>query len=409
MAKQRETIEELKSKLNRTELLLEINGQVAGLNDLSQILWKVIKFLTQELDADRATLFLNDCETNELYSRVAQGDLVREIRILNSVGIAGAVYQSEVGEIIHDVSKDNRFHHEIDQQTGYKTKNMICCPVKNFAGETIGVIEVLNKKAGRFTKDNLLFVEAAASRAAKSIQNAQNAELYERRRAKEIEFMNTVSDVTTEIDFNKLLKKVMEEAARLLNADRATLFLNDNKSSELFSRAAMGEGIGEIRLPNDAGIAGSVFTSGKTINIQHAYADLRFNPEFDKKTGYFTRSILCVPIRNKQSEVIGCTQVLNKRGGRFTKEDESRLMAFTQQVAISLENAKLFEDISKSKKYNESMLSSMSNGVITVNEDGIIVTCNKAGLNILNIHPSEVVTRSASDFFSDQKNGSLKR
>ena len=88
MAKKRETIEELKSKLNRTELLLEINGQVAGLNDLSQILWKVIKFLTQELDADRATLFLNDCETNELYSRVAQGDLVREIRILNSVGIA---------------------------------------------------------------------------------------------------------------------------------------------------------------------------------------------------------------------------------------------------------------------------------------------------------------------------------
>ena len=143
MAKKIETIEELKSKLNRTELLLEINGQVAGLNDLSQILWKVIKFLTQELDADRATLFLNDSETNELYSRVAQGDLVREIRILNTVGIAGAVYQSEVGEIIHDVSKDNRFHHEIDQQTGYKTKNMICCPVKNFSGETIGVIEVL--------------------------------------------------------------------------------------------------------------------------------------------------------------------------------------------------------------------------------------------------------------------------
>ena len=125
MANKRETIEELKSKLNRTELLLEINGQVAGLNDLSQILWKVIKFLNQELDADRATLFLNDSETNELYSRVAQGDLVREIRILNTVGRAGAVYQSEVGEIIHDVSKDNRFHHEIDQQTGYKTKNMI--------------------------------------------------------------------------------------------------------------------------------------------------------------------------------------------------------------------------------------------------------------------------------------------
>ena len=74
--------------------------------------------------------------------------------------------------------------------------------------------------------------------------------------------------------------------------------------------------MGEIRLPNTAGIAGSVFTSGKTMNIPYAYADLRFNPAFDKQTGYFTRSILCVPVTNKNGKVIGCTQVLNKKGGK---------------------------------------------------------------------------------------------
>ena len=78
------------------------------------------------------------------------------------------------------------------------------------------------------------------------------------------------------------------------------------------------------------------------MNIPYAYADLRFNPAFDKQTGYFTRSILCVPVAvNKDGKVIGCTQVLNKKGGKFTDEDESRLKAFTQQVAIALENAKL--------------------------------------------------------------------
>ena len=121
------------------------------------------------------------------------------------------------------------------------------------------------------------------------------------------------------------------------------------------------------------------------MNIPYAYADLRFNPAFDKQTGYFTRSILCVPIVNKIGKVIGCTQVLNKKGGKFTDEDESRLKAFTQQVAIALENAKLFDDVSKSKKYNESMLSSMSNGVITINEEDEIVTCNKSGLKILRV------------------------
>ena len=165
----------------------------------------------------------------------------------------------------------------------------------------------------------------------------------------------------------------------------------------------MGEGIGEIRLPNNAGIAGSVFTSGKTMNIPHAYADLRFNPAFDKQTGYFTRSILCVPIINKEGKVIGCTQVLNKSGGKFTEEDESRLKAFTQQVAIALENAKLFEDVSKSRKYNESMLSSMSNGVITIDSEDKIVTCNKSGLKILRINDSEILKKPSKEFFSASK------
>ena len=112
----------------------------------------------------------------------------------------------------------------------------------------------------------------------------------------------------------------------------------------------------QIRLPNHVGIAGAVFTSGKTINIPYAYADLRFNPAFDKQTGYFTRSILCVPIVNKDGKIIGVTQVLNKRGGPFTDEDESRLKAFTAQISIALENAKLFDDVQNMKNYNESML-----------------------------------------------------
>ena len=278
---------------------------------------------------------------------------------------------------------------------------MVCTPFKTVNGQIIGVIQILNKKKGRFTKDNLNFVDAIATQAAVSIQNAQNSEFFEKKRAQEMEFVSIVSDVTAEIDLSALLKRVMEEATRMLNADRATLFLNDEKTNELFSRVAMGEGIGEIRLPNTAGIAGSVFTSGETMNIPYAYADLRFNPSFDKQTGYFTRSILCVPVTNKNGKVIGCTQVLNKKGGKFTEEDESRLKAFTQQVAIALENAKLFDDVSKSRQYNESMLSSMSNGVITIDGDGKIVTCNRSGLKILKTFEKNILNTNSEDFFRD--------
>ena len=162
----------------------------------------------------------------------------------------------------------------------------------------------------------------------------------------------------------------------------------------------MGASVGEIRMPNHMGIAGAVFTSGQTINIPHAYADLRFNPAFDKRTGYFTRSILCVPVTNKAGKVIGVAQALNKRGGPFTKDDEARLRAFTAQLAIGLENAKLFDDVQNMKNYNESMLQSMSNGVVTLNEDGVIVTCNVAGLRILKASGEDILNRKAEEFFT---------
>ena len=396
-------------KLHRTEMLLSVTQKIAGLSNLSEILWTLIEMTTTELNADRGSLFLNDALTGELYSRVAQGELTREIRILNTTGIAGAIFQSGVGEIIHDAYTDDRFNNKIDEQTGYVTKNIVCAPVRTVRGDIIGVVQILNKKKGRFTKEDLEIVEAITLQAAVSLQNAQGLEEMDKTREKEMEFLDIVSDVTAEIDLGSLLQRVMVEATRMLDADRSTLFLNDEKTDELFSRVAMGEGIGEIRLPNTVGIAGAVFQSQETVNIPYAYADLRFNPSFDKQTGYFTRSILCVPIINKDGKCIGCTQALNKKGGGFTDEDESRLKAFTQQVAIALENAKLFEDVAKERAYNHSMLTSMSNAVITINDEGKIITCNKAGLKILKIRSSDIIGKTSEEFFTNGRSWILDK
>ena len=402
-------LDTVNSKLRTSELLLSVSQKIAGLKNLSEILWTIIETTTEPLNADRGSLFLNDPLTGELYSRVAQGELIREIRILNSTGIAGSIFQSGVGEIIHDAYADDRFNSKIDEQTGYVTKNIVCAPVKTVRGDVIGVIQILNKKRGRFTKEDLEIVQGITLQAAVSLQNAQGMEEMVKSREKEMKFLDVVAEVTSEIELGSLLQRVMVEATKMLNADRATLFLNDFKTNELFSRVAMGEGIGEIRLPNNAGIAGAVFQSRETINIPHAYADLRFNPGFDKQTGYFTRSILCVPIINKDGECIGCTQALNKKGGGFTDEDESRLKAFTQQVSIALENAKLFEDVAKERAYNYSMLTSMSNAVITINDEGKIITCNKSGLKILKIRDTDILGKTAEEFFTNGRSWILER
>jgi adenylate cyclase len=130
------------------------------------------------------------------------------------------------------------------------------------------------------------------------------------------------------------------------------------------------------------------------MNIPHAYADLRFNPSFDKQTGFFTRSILCVPIVNNDNDAIGVTQVLNKKGGVFSDDDEQRLKAFTAQISISLQNSKLFDDVQRIKEYNESMLQSMSNGVVTMDPKGEVVTCNTAALKIWEADESDFVGKN---------------
>ncbi|MBO20872.1 MAG: adenylate/guanylate cyclase domain-containing protein [Rhodospirillaceae bacterium] len=400
LANLRRQLDRTEARLRRAEKTLMICERVADKESLTEILWLLVDLTVRELGAERGSLFLNDRSTGEFYSRIAQGDLTREIRFLNTTGIVGAVFQSGVGAIIHKPYEDERFNSQIDEQTGYVTKNILCAPIFGARREVIGVIQILNKNKGRFKKADLEILETICRQAAVSLQNAQRIEAMERSRDKEIKFLDIVSDVTAEIQLANLLQKVMQEACHMLNADRATLFLNDTKSDELFSRVAMGDGLGEIRLPNTAGIAGAVFQSRKTINIPHAYADLRFNPSFDRQTGYFTNSILCVPVTNKDGDCIDCTQVLNKMGGPFTDEDEARLKAFTQQVSIALENAKLFEDVSKERAYNHSMLTSMSNAVITIDADGEIRTCNKAGLEILCVSSSEIIGTNAKKFFS---------
>ncbi len=392
--------QEGRRRLRHLELLLEVTRRMASYGTLDQVLQALVEMTTTELNAERGSLFLNDPDTNELYSRVAQGNIQREIRILNTSGIAGYVYTSGEALIIADAYADDRFNRSIDEQTGFQTRNILCVPIKTVKGEVIGVAQTLNKRSGKFTRHDLNLLEAMTSQGTLALQSAQFIERMQAIRRQEMEFIDVVSEVTADIKLGSLLQKVMGEATRLLNAERSTLFLNDEKTSELWSEVGQGLESVQIRLPNHLGIAGAVFTSGKAINIPYAYADLRFNPAFDKKTGYFTRSILCVPIVNKHGKVIGVTQVLNKRGGPFSGEDESRLRAFTAQISIALENAKLFADVQNMKNYNEAMLESMSNAVITLDEAEKIATCNAAGLRILKVSPAQILHKPAAEFFA---------
>jgi adenylate cyclase len=199
-----------------------------------------------------------------------------------------------------------------------------------------------------------------------------------------------------------LIARIMTATAELLGAERSTLFIQDPRTGELFSIFAAGLETREIRIASTQGIAGAVFTSGVLENIGDPYADPRFDPAVDKRTGFRTRNILCAPITNKAGGRIGVTQVLNKRSGAFTEKDEARLRAFGAQIAVSLENARLFDDVLSMKNYNDSVLKSTSNAIITLDGEGLVVTVNDPGVELLGVSRERLVGRSAAAIAGSQ-------
>ena len=148
-------------------------------------------------------------------------------------------------------------------------------------------------------------------------------------------------------DLSSLLGLIMEEATKTMHADRSTLYLVDHDTNELVSFIAQQSGIKEIRLPMGMGIAGHSAETGKTVNIEDAYKNPLFNKETDIQTGYTTRTVLCVPMKNREGEIIGVLQVLNKKTGLFTEYDEWLFRTYSAYAATAIENTRLHEEREK--------------------------------------------------------------
>ena len=171
--------------------------------------------------------------------------------------------------------------------------------------------------------------------------------------------------ITAVTNIDVLLKVIAEETKIAIQADRCTVFLLDKEKNELWSKVALGMDSQEIRFPADKGLAGYVVKTGEPLNIPDAYNDDRFNPDIDKKTGYKTKTILCMPIKNNNQEIIGAFQVLNKLDGVFTKGDEDLLVAIGGSASIALENAQLFEQQKELYKEQKALFESFIDTLAT--------------------------------------------
>lgn len=355
---------------------------------LEQILEALTLKIGQILQADRTTIFLVDEDKGQLWSKVAQAeaDQPLEIRVPLNEGVAGHVARTGQYLNIPDAYNHSLFNHKVDQQTGYATRNILCMPIFDTKRQVVAVVQMLNK-TGELPFDQYdeqLFQEFADSMGI-ILESCNSFYIAARNQRGVAALLKATASLGQSLNLEKTLQVVMKEAQALMQADRSTLFLLDRDQQELWSKVATadGEAMMEIRIAADRGIAGYVASTGQTLNIPNAYEDPRFDPTVDQRTGYITRTILCMPVFNSEEVLIGVTQLINKNQGCFNASDEEFMRAFNIQAGIALENAQLFERVMLEQQYQKDVLQSLSDAVISTDMQGKIVTINNAALLLL--------------------------
>ena len=365
------------------------------------------------MNADRASLFLVDAASGELWSKVAEGEESREIRIPLGEGIAGWVAKHDQLVNIKDAYSDSRFNPEVDKRTGYLTKSILCGPIKNLAGEVIGVIQVINKESkaaldkedeGFNQSDEALF-RAFTYQTTIAVENFRLYKKILSNHAKMAILLDVATSLSQTLDLDTLINNIINKVTEILNAERSSLFLLDHNTNELWSKVALEAEISEIRFPCTEGLAGHVVSTGQVLNIEDAYEDSRFNPAVDKETGFRTKSVICSPVINREEKIIGVIQVINKKEGIFDQEDENLLQALSSQTAVALENAQLYEMTLNMKNYLESVQESITNSIITLDNEYQVVTANRAAIDLFQKGSDSILQKDFREILSDENQG----
>ncbi len=336
------------------QAMIELGRSLTAVHDLDELLRLVVERVTELLEADRTTLFLVDDKRKEIWSKVAQGQSVKEIRMPLGRGVAGWVAQNGKSINLRDAYKDDRFNPEVDRESGYKTCSLICIPLRGKRGDVLGVLQALNKKDGYFSVDDEKMLEAISSQVSVAIENAQlvlsvldkNLELIEAqealaRRVHEQEILLRLeAEIGSALRAEDILTRLLHQVVDAVGCEAGSVLQVTEETGDLTFAAAVGEkeeAVKHLQLPRGAGVVGWVAEHGSSALINEPERDPRHLKSIGKDLDFPIRNILAVPL-SLGGERIGALELLNKKSGGFDSDDEklAKLIAGRAVTAIQV-------------------------------------------------------------------------
>ncbi len=383
------TIAELERKLLVAQLANVADSKYSE-RDLYEVLRDVTLQIGNLLGADRTTIYLINEERTELWSIVAEneGGEFLDIQVRLGEGIAGLVAKTKkVINIPSNVYQDSRSElvKEYDKKYGYYTYNILAFPILNQTKEVVAVIQLLNKfestekesSNGHETIDRKGFTKLDREKLAKLVPHIRQIlescqSCY--KATKKLRATAALAEATrsldkSSLDTNEILQRVMDAAKKLMNADRSTLWLIDRDRQDLWTKLPQSDGtLQETRVPMGVGFAGKVAETGQVLNIRfdlYNHPDSKTAQKTDQKVGYRTCSLLCMPVLNPDGELLGVTQLVNKRKpgdfpeynpadwpeaperfkASFDENDRQAMQVFNERAGVILQYAKMHESL----------------------------------------------------------------
>ncbi|XP_018570600.1 dual 3',5'-cyclic-AMP and -GMP phosphodiesterase 11 isoform X2 [Anoplophora glabripennis] len=382
--RQRRSRHELR-QLDEKDLIFELVKDICNELEVRSLCHKILQNVCLLLHADRGSLFLvqgergggctplppgqaprGRCLVSKLFDVCSKSTLMEmekkdEIRIPWGTGIVGYVAESGEPVNIPDAYQDERFNHDVDALTGYRTKSLLCMPIKDTNGDVIGVAQVINKVGDQpFSKSD---EEVFSSYLQFCGIGLRNAHLYEKSQL-EIKRNQVLLDLARMIfeeqsTIEHVVFRILTHTQSLIQCQRVQVLLVHQDSKISFSRVfdfeandlkILEEGCEsrtspfESRFPINVGITGYVATTGETANLPNVDEDARFDPSVDEGTNFKHKTILCMPIKNSCAEIIGVIQLINKFNDLpFTKNDENFVEAFAIFCGMGIHNTHMYE------------------------------------------------------------------
>jgi signal transduction histidine kinase len=353
-------IAELEAALVReqriSQALRDVGLALGTTLDLDQLLELILNKITDLLEADRATLYLLDEANGELVSRIAVGDAVRSIRLKVGQGLAGVVARTGRTIRVKDAYRDKRFDREWDELTGYRTRSILAAPMKNHLGRTIGVVQVLNKRAeSEFTANDEELLTALATQAAVSIDNSRlflsviqkNMQLLDTKEQLEhrVRDLNLLFELESAMarasSQNELLRVVLAAATRACEAQAGAVLVAEEGSGDLVLNYLEPKKAGEIRqvkLKAGEGFTGWAMQNDEPCLVDDASRDVRLSERAAAELGLRIATAVAVPLEGEDGRPMGAMGLYNKGdAGTFTREDVELLRLVSANVSTAIQ------------------------------------------------------------------------